>query len=330
MKKILTIVLIMVGLFPTVLKAQGISKERIDGNRHEGRMQILHWVEQHRSAYAQKDLEFIKNVFSDDVVIMDMAAKSPMAKTDAPLSSYDKQQYLSRMEKYFRENDFVNVKYDEISIRQHSTLTNHYAVTMKQEWSTKDYHDEIYTYEIWDLSDETHPKILLQDWQSNQEAFDRIIEDGKALEDLDHRMWILNWIEQLKSAYALKDIEFIKNAIGDGILITDNGAKSITDNPMNSRDIQQYLSNLERVLLKNEQVNVKYSEISIKRHPTRSNYYGVTMKQEWSTKYYHDEMYIFELWDFSDESYPKILVQQWQHNKEDLSDLSTFPLPDDK
>ncbi|MBR5084807.1 MAG: hypothetical protein IKX33_09415, partial [Prevotella sp.] len=156
MKKILTIVLIIVGLFPTVLKAQGISKERIDGNRHEGRMQILHWVEQLRSAYVQKDLELIEHVLADDVVIMDMAAKSPMAKTDAPITSYDKQQYLSRMEKLFQENDFVNVKYDEITIGQHPTRTNHYAVTMKQEWSTKDYHDEIYTYEIWDLSDETH------------------------------------------------------------------------------------------------------------------------------------------------------------------------------
>ena len=329
MKRILAIIMIIVGLFPTVLKSQELSKAGMDKDT-DHRIGVLNWIEQLRSAYIQKDLVLIEHVLADDVVIMDMAAKSPMAKTDAPLTSYDKQQYLSRMEKFFQENEFVNVKYEEIAIWQHSTRTNHYAVTMKQEWSTKDYHDEIYTYEIWDLSDETLPKILLQDWRSNQEAFNRIIEDGKALEDLDRRMWILNWIEQLKSAYTQKDIEFIKNAIGDGILITDNESKFITDNPMNCRDIQQYLSNLERVFLKSEQVYVKFSDISIKRHAIHPNYYGVTMKQEWSIKYYHDEMYIFELWDFSDESYPKILVQQWQYNKENLSDLRSFPLPSDK
>lgn len=91
---------------------------------------------------------------------------------------------------------------------------------------------------------------------------------------------------------------------------------------------QQYLANLRRVFARNSYINVHFDGISLRRHASKPNFYGVTLVQRWSSTTYSDEGIVFIIWDFSDEERPKILVRTWQPMEVD--DNEVFKLKDFK
>lgn len=149
-------------------------KEGEKVNDIDHRMQILHWVEQFRNAYVQKDINFMENVFSDDALIITgkvvKREKFDMTPIRVEYSTYGKQQYLANLRRVFRNNikSYINVKFDDIKIVRHSGKPNYYGVTLKQGWFTKGYSDEGIVFIVWDFTDELQPKILVRTWQPMQ------------------------------------------------------------------------------------------------------------------------------------------------------------------
>lgn len=138
-------------------------------NDLDRRMQILHWVEQFRNAYVQKDLNFMENVFSDDALIVTgkvvKRVQTDMRPVSVEYTSYGKQEYLKHLRGVFGRNSYINVKFDDIEIVRHGAKPNYYGVTLKQGWFTKNYSDEGIVFIIWDFTDEFNPKILVRTWQ---------------------------------------------------------------------------------------------------------------------------------------------------------------------
>ena len=141
-------------------------------NDLDRRMQILHWVEQFRNAYCQKDIDFMENVFSDDALIVTgkvvRRQHTDMRPISVEYTTQGKQQYLAGLRRVFRNNGYINVKFDDISIVRHGAKPNYYGVTLKQGWFTKNYSDEGIVFIIWDFTDELHPQILVRTWQPMQ------------------------------------------------------------------------------------------------------------------------------------------------------------------
>ena len=85
---------------------------------------------------------------------------------------------------------------------------------------------------------------------------------------------------------------------------------------------------MEKVFRKNERVNVVFEDIKVNTHKTNPNIYGVKLIQHWNSTTYNDKGYLFLLWDFADESHPKIHVRTWQPfedtPKEEVFELSDF------
>ena len=86
---------------------------------------------------------------------------------------------------------------------------------------------------------------------------------------------------------------------------------------------QQYLDRLRRIFKANKEIEVRYSDFLIRRHPTRPGIYGVSVRQAYSSDLYSDEGYLFLLWDFSDETAPKIHVRTWQPRR--IDDQTLLP-----
>lgn len=147
----------------------------------------------------------------------------------------------------------------------------------------------------------------------------RLLEDGEKLNDMNRRMFLLNWVERYCNAYSSKDIGFIEK------VFTGNDVASI-DSP----ERNQYFSNLKRVFRKSDYVNVQIEDISIVRHGCKPNFYGVTLKQGWFTKSYSDECILFMIWDFTDDNAPSLrvsAVQPMETDEKDLYKLSDIKLP---
>ncbi len=179
--------------------------------------------------------------------------------------------------------------------------------------------------------------------------YKEIMEKGMELDDLERRMMVLQFVEQFRTAYNRKNMDYLYQIFSeDAIIITGKVIKSTSNeigisSPKVEYTVQskkQYLDRLAKVFAANEYINVEFSDIKVMRNGAlsgpKSNFYGVTVKQDWYSSSYSDKGYVFLLWDFNDEDHPQIHVRTWQpyyldeKTKEELPEDEIFTLDDFK
>lgn len=122
--------------------------------------------------------------------------------------------------------------------------------------------------------------------------------------DLRCRQVILDFIEQFRTALNMKDISFLKTVLG-----ADSLGNISSDYKGNA---STYLKTLIRVLKTNNKMIAKVDDIEVDQHEVKKNIYGVSFLLLWDCGNYHDEGYLFQLWDFTNDSSPQIHITTWQ------------------
>ena len=150
--------------------------------------------------------------------------------------------------------------------------------------------------------------------------------------DAEHRRIILNYCEHFRTAYTTKDIDFLRQVFSDNaLIIVGNVVKSVKENDKKYAADEQvayalhtkkdYIYRLGKVFSTNKNIEVKFSNFHIMRHPTKDGIYGVSLRQQYKSDRYSDDGYLFLLWDFRDKSMPLIHVRTWQP-KQTVSDAN--------
>lgn len=148
-----------------------------------------------------------------------------------------------------------------------------------------------------------------------------VIRDNKEITDLRRRQLILDYVEQFRTAYNQKDIDFLEAVYSDDALIitgtvvkrkSNDGIQLPDKITYKQQDKKTYLANLSRIFNNNKQIRVTFDEIEVMRHPVNVDFYGVTLHQGYTSDNYHDDGYLFLLWDFRNEQQPQIHVRTWQ------------------
>lgn len=180
--------------------------------------------------------------------------------------------------------------------------------------------------------DEYQEAVISFDRQGNVESFYlcismnlymNVVKSNIELTDLRRRQMILDYVEQFRTSYNQKDINFLNQVFSDdaliitGRVITQKQPEGFMTQKIryNKQSKQQYLNNLLRVFKTTKYIHVSFDDIEVMRHPTNPNFYGVTLHQGWTSNTYHDEGYIFLLWDFRNENAPEIHVRTWQPDR---------------
>ncbi len=180
--------------------------------------------------------------------------------------------------------------------------------------------------------DEYQEAVISFDKQGNVSSFYlcismnlymNVIKSNLELTDLRRRQMILDYVEQFRTAYNQKDINFLNQVFSEdaliitGSVITQKHPEGFMTQKIryNKQSKQQYLNNLRKVFKLTKYIKVAFDDIEVMRHPTNPNFYGVTLHQGWTTNSYHDEGYLFLLWDFRNEYAPEIHVRTWQPDK---------------
>ena len=165
----------------------------------------------------------------------------------------------------------------------------------------------------------------------------KVMSSATAVEDFVRRQLILEYVERFRNAYCLKDLNFLEQIFSeDALIITGKVIKQVKSdinrNSLNNEKIvyskqnkKQYLTNLARVFRNNKRINVLFDDIKVVKHPAKADFYGVTLKQGWSSDGYSDVGYVFLLWDFSNEDAPQIHVRTWQPDQ-----FNNAPLPEEE
>ena len=154
----------------------------------------------------------------------------------------------------------------------------------------------------------------------SQNLYMNVIKSNKDVSDLRRRQLILDYVEQFRTSYNQKDINFLEAVFSDDALIitgkvikrTADGIRLPDKIEYKKQTKKEYLSRLAVVFQNNKQIRVTFDEIEVMRHPAHKDFYGVTLHQGYSSGRYHDDGYLFLLWDFRNEDYPQIHVRTWQ------------------
>lgn len=136
------------------------------------REEILSYVEHFRTAYEEKDLAFMQQIFSEDaLIITGTVIKS--RPTDGKSFTSDKiiyksqtkQEYLTNLKRSFNSNSYIHVKFDDIKVVKHPTLPDFYGVTVHQLYSnSRGYSDDGYVFMLWDFRDKDNVMIHVRAW----------------------------------------------------------------------------------------------------------------------------------------------------------------------
>lgn len=136
------------------------------------RQLILDYVERFRTAYNQRDLDFLRDIFSEDALIITgkVIKRSQDGIPMPPKIVYTKRtkkEYLERLENIFNQAKYIKVSFDNIQVVRHATEPDFYGVTLFQGYSTNLYSDQGYVFLLWDFTDEDAPLIHVRTWQPN-------------------------------------------------------------------------------------------------------------------------------------------------------------------
>ena len=176
-----------------------------------------------------------------------------------------------------------------------------------------------------------HPGTYIgqTDWQRiaknspfYQEAA-KVISGKLQEDDAESRRTILNYVEHLRTSYTTKDIDFLNQLFSDDALIIVGHVVKVAPPTAENRMLQdqvafsvktkkEYLERLAKVFQANKEINLKFSDFHIVRHPSTKGIYGVTLRQQYRSDRYADDGWLFLLWDFRDKDAPKIHVRTWQ------------------
>ena len=139
---------------------------------------ILDFMEQFRMAYNTKDAKYLEKVYSDDALIFvgsvleekkgrdDMLKKSFLSSSKVRLIQQSKREYIDGLKnKAFKNNSFINVKFDEFTILQHEKVSYMYGVSCMQEWRSSHYSDKGYLFLMIDFRNQKEPVIHVRSWQ---------------------------------------------------------------------------------------------------------------------------------------------------------------------
>lgn len=170
----------------------------------------------------------------------------------------------------------------------------------------------------------------------NKPAVDDIINQTSWGDNV--RKVLINFLEDYKTAYALKRYDYINSVFSDdALIITGSVLKSSGANerqPMDRNMItytkqtkQEYMRKLKHIFGSNEFVNIHFADNQVRKSGVGGEIYGIQIKQEYFSSNYGDTGYLFLMVDLNNPKEPIIHVRTWQPEKDPnfgLIDLSSF------
>ena len=157
---------------PFYKEASKIMQGKLTETDAKRRHTILNYCEHFRTAYTTKDIDFLRQVFSDKALIIVGNVVKPIAndgkcqaESRVTFAIHSKRDYLSRLAKVFAANQKIDVRFSGFRIMRHPTIDGIYGVTLRQQYKSDRYSDDGYLFLLWDFRDKSMPLIHVRTWQ---------------------------------------------------------------------------------------------------------------------------------------------------------------------
>ena len=143
------------------------------------KMVIATFLENYKTAFALKRLDYLESVFDDNATIitghvikknpkLDVENQSAVFGDNKPLIKYTRQtksEYLRKLKMCFQSNQFINVRFADNDVVKMGAGGETYGIQIKQDYYSTNYGDQGYLFLMVDFNDPENPSIKVRTWQ---------------------------------------------------------------------------------------------------------------------------------------------------------------------
>ena len=161
-------------------------------------------------------------------------------------------------------------------------------------------------------------------------AINDIMKHKKEFGTIEHKQQIVHFMESYKTAYCLKNIDYIAQVFSDDALIIigqslkpAGNIDSMYSEKLSNDDVyyiktnkKDYLERLRSIFASNETINIHFEDTEVMKVNRTNDYvYGIQIAQNYYSTNYADFGYLFLMFDLNKPVEPKIYVRSWQPQK---------------
>ena len=157
----------------------GLSKQSVDDISsntfwsEKTRVELINFMENYKTAYALKRLDYIENIFSDNALIITGSVVKVKPSAEFQYSNnqivrynrFSKEQYLRNLQHCFKSNEFINIRFADNTVRQSGKGNEIFGIQIKQDYFSTNYGDTGYLFLLIDMTDSIAPVIHVRTWQ---------------------------------------------------------------------------------------------------------------------------------------------------------------------
>ena len=145
------------------------------------RLTLVNFMENYKTAFALKRLDYIESIFSDNAVIItgrvlkpseqnlemknaQFAMKDQTIFNNVVLTRMSKEQYMKRLKNSFSSKEWINIKFGSTTVDQ-SKQQDMYGIRLVQDYSSNNYGDHGFLFLLIDATEKDAPTIRVRTWQ---------------------------------------------------------------------------------------------------------------------------------------------------------------------
>lgn len=148
----------------------------------------------------------------------------------------------------------------------------------------------------------------------------------------EDKYFLIKFMEEFKTAYALKRDDFLEAIFAENALIIVGREVKRSNDPiekvkgmyagLKNNEIEyiqlskaEYIDRLKKIFRRNEFINIRFEENIVTKTERKNKIYGIQIAQHYYSSTYADKGYLFLMIDLNDSINPKIYVRSWQPHK---------------
>ena len=145
------------------------------------KMVIVTFLENYKTAFALKRLDYIKSIFDENAYIIVGHQLKQIQKQGGdgdgfsivPKYEYvrkSKEEYMDQLKKCFSSNEFININFSDNDVQKASYGGDTFGIQIKQDYYSEHYGDQGYLFLFVDLNEADKPVIKIRTWQPERNA----------------------------------------------------------------------------------------------------------------------------------------------------------------
>lgn len=175
-------------------------------------------------------------------------------------------------------------------------------------------------------------KISNLSFALGQVATNDILHKPTGFGTLEEKYFLIQFMENYKTAYALKRIDYLEAIFDENALIIVGNVLKPSQEPTDRAKLmygnlpqerveylifskKEYLERLKSIFRRNEFINIHFEDNEVRKTQRDDKIYGIQIAQHYHSSTYADKGYLFLMVDLNDTLQPKIYVRSWQPQK---------------